>query len=118
MACRLGFIFGRAIGGVSLKHIGGAGPGAIAAGLCAANFLLALFILTESRKPTSEHVAQRPHLSQWRHTLTQPKIGLLVMVFFLATFCFSCFEWTLPLVVSDNFHIDIQRDETSASTIT
>jgi MFS family permease len=117
MAFGLGFIFGPAIGGISLKHIGGAGPGAIAAGLCAANFLLALFILTESRKPTSEHVAQRPHLEQWRHTLTQPRIGLLVIVFFLATFCFSCFESTLPLVVSDNFHIDIQRDETSASTV-
>jgi MFS family permease len=117
MAFGLGFIFGPAIGGISLKYIGGAGPGAIAAGLCAANFLLALFILTESRKPTSEHVAQRPHLEQWRHTLTQPRIGLLVIVFFLATFCFSCFESTLPLVVSDNFHIDIRRDETSASTV-
>jgi MFS family permease len=118
MAFGLGFICGPAIGGISLKHIGGAGPGAIAAGLCAANFLLALFILTESRQPTSEHVVQRPHLEQWRHTLTQPRIGLLVVVFFLATCCFSCFEWTLPLVVSDNFHIDIRRDETSASTIT
>ncbi|MGD0258719.1 MAG: MFS transporter [Verrucomicrobiota bacterium] len=117
MAFGLGFIFGPAIGGLSLKHIGGAGPGAMAAGLCAANFLLALFILTESRQPTSEHVAQRPHLEQWRHTLTQPRIGLLIIVFFLATFCFSCFESTLPLVVSDNFHIDIRRDETSASTV-
>jgi len=42
---------------------------------------------------------------------------LLIIVFFLATFCFSCFESTLPLVVSSNFHIDIQRDETSASTV-
>jgi hypothetical protein len=41
----------------------------------------------------------------------------LVTVFFLATFCFSCFESTLPLVVSDNFHLNIQRDETSASTV-
>jgi MFS family permease len=117
MAFGLGFIFGPAIGGLSLKHIGGAGPGAVAAGLCAANFLLALLILTESRQPGSEQVAQRPHLDQWRHTLSLPKIGLLVIVFFLATFCFSCFESTLPLLVSDNFHIDIQRDETSASTV-
>jgi MFS transporter, DHA1 family, tetracycline resistance protein len=118
VAFGLGFIFGPAIGGISLTQIGGVGPGAVAAGLCGANFLLAFFILSESRKPTSEHVAQRPHLDQWRHTLTQPKIGLLVIVFFLATFCFSCFESTLPLVVSDNFHIDIQRDETKASTVT
>lgn len=117
MAFGLGFIFGPAIGGLGLKHLGSTAPGWIAAGLCAANFLLALFILVESRKPTSEPVAHRPHLTQWAHTLTQPKIGLLVIVFFLATFCFSCFESTLPLVVSDNFHLNIQSDETSASTV-
>jgi DHA1 family tetracycline resistance protein-like MFS transporter len=118
MAFGLGFIFGPAIGGLSLKHLGNTGPGWIAAGLCALNFVLALAILVESRKPSSEHVAPRPHLDQWIHTLTQPKIGLLVVVFFLATFCFSCFESTLPLVVSDNFHMDIQTDARSASTIT
>jgi MFS transporter, DHA1 family, tetracycline resistance protein len=117
MAFGLGFIFGPAIGGLSLKHLGSMGPGAIAAGLCAANFLLALFILVESRKPSSEPIAHRPHLHQWMHTLTQPKIGLLVIVFFLATFCFSCFESTLPLIVSDNFHLNVQKDETSASTV-
>ncbi len=117
MAFGLGFIFGPAIGGLSLKYLGSTGPGWIAAGLCAANFLLALFILVESRQPSSEPIAHRPHLDQWVHTLTQPKIGLLVVVFFLATFCFSCFESTLPLVVSDNFHLNIQRDETSASTV-
>jgi len=117
MAFGLGFIFGPAIGGLSLKHLGSTGPGWIAAGLCATNFLLALFILVESRKPTSEPVAHRPHLDQWIHTLTQPRIGLLVIVFFLATFCFSCFESTLPLVVSDNFHLNVQADETSASTV-
>jgi len=117
MAFGLGFIFGPAIGGFSLKHIGGAGPGGIAAGLCAANFLLAYFILQESHQPSSEQAAPRPHLEQWIHTLTQPKIGLLVIVFFLATFCFSCFESTLPLLVSDNFHLNIRKDETSASTV-
>jgi len=117
MAFGLGFIFGPIIGGVSLKYIGNTGPGEVAACLCAANFLLALFILGESRKPSSEHAAPRPHLDQWLHTLRTPKIGLLVIVFFLATFCFSCFESTLPLLVSDNFHLDIQSDETSATTV-
>jgi MFS family permease len=117
MAFGLGFIFGPIIGGVSLKHLGHSGPGWIAAGLCAANFLLALFILRESRQPTSEHVAPRPRFNQWTHTLGKPQIGLLVGVFFLATFCFSCFESTLPLLVSDNFQIDIQNDEASASTV-
>jgi multidrug resistance protein len=117
MAFGLGFIFGPALGGLTLKHLGNTGPGCTAALLCTANFLLALFILPESRKPSSEPITPRPHLHQWMHTLTQPKIGLLVVVFFLATFCFSCFESTLPLIVSDNFHLNIQRDETSASTV-
>ena len=117
VAFGLGFIFGPIIGGVSLKHLGNTGPGWIAAALCAANFLLAFFILNESRQPSSEHVAQRPHLDQWLHTLGQPKIGLLIGTFFLATFCFSCFETTLPLMVSDNFHLDIRADERAASMV-
>ncbi len=44
-------------------------------------------------------------------------MGFLVIVFFLATFCFSCFESTLPLVVGANFHLDYKRDATTASTI-
>jgi MFS transporter, DHA1 family, tetracycline resistance protein len=117
MAFGLGFIFGPAIGGLSLKHLGNTGPGWVAAAFCAANFLLALFILGESRQPSSQRTAPRPHFDQWLHTLAQPKVGILIVVFFLATFCFSCFESTLPLVVSDNFHLDIQKDETSASTV-
>jgi len=117
MAFGLGFIFGPILGGVSLKYAGNTGPGWTAAALCAANFLFALFVLVESREPASEHVAQRPHLDQWRHTLREPKVGLLVIVFFLATFCFSCFESTLPLLVSDNFQLDIRNDETSATTV-
>jgi multidrug resistance protein len=117
MAFGLGFIFGPILGGVSLKYIGNSGPGWVAAALCAANFLFALFVLVESWKPSSEHVPQRPHLDQWLHTLREPRIGLLVIVFFLATFCFSCFESTLPLLVSDNFHLDIRNDETSATTV-
>jgi fucose permease len=38
-------------------------------------------------------------------------------VFFLSTFCFSCFESTLPLLVGANFHLDFVRDATSASTV-
>ncbi len=118
MAFGLGFIFGPAIGGISLKHFGETGPGWVAAALCAANFLLALFVLVESHKPNSEHVAARPRFNQWSHTLGQPKIGLLVLVFFFATFCFSCFEATLALLVCDNFHLDIRSDATTATTAT
>jgi MFS family permease len=107
MAIGLGFVFGPGIGAASLSGLGLAGPGWIAAILSASNFILAFSILPESRKPDSEQARPRPHLDQWAHTLTRPKVGLLVIVFFLATFCFSCFEATLSLLISDNFHLQI-----------
>ncbi len=108
MAFGLGFIFGPIFGGLGLKFFGLTGPGWIASAICAANFIVAFSILAESLKPTSEHVRPRPHLEQWFHTLSRPQVGLLVIIFFLATFCFSCFETTLPLLVSDHFHLNIQ----------
>jgi MFS family permease len=112
MAFGLGFIFGPALSGIALKLFGAAGPGWTAAALCAANFFLAFCILAESLKPDSSQAARRPRFTQWGHTLAQPKIGLLILIFFLATFAFSCFESTLPLLVSDNFNLGIAVDET------
>jgi multidrug resistance protein len=112
MAFGLGFILGPAIGGIALKFFGATGPGWIAAALCAANFLLAYFILAESLQPSSGHAASRPHFAQWGHTLSQPKIGLLILIFFLATFAFSCFETTLPLLVNDDFNLGLAVDLT------
>jgi len=109
MAFGLGFICGPMIGWVSPNSWGLSGPGWIAAGLCAANFCLALFVLPESWKPTSEQAAQRPRLAQWTHTLSHPKIALIIAVFFLATFCFTCFETTLGLLVSRNFGLSIDK---------
>src|ERR1035438_8814898 len=116
MAFGLGFIFGPAISGIALKFGGATAPGWTAAALCAANFLLAFTILAESLKPGSGHANNRQHPDQWWHTLTQPKIGLLVLIFFLATFAFSCFESTLPLLVSDNFNLGLTVDETAPAT--
>jgi MFS family permease len=112
MAFGLGFICGPVICGSALKLFGVTGPGWTAAALCTANFLLAFSILAESLKPDSGHASNRPHLDQWIHTLSQPKIGLLILIFFLATFAFSCFESTLPLLVNDNFNLGLVVDET------
>ena len=109
MAIGFGFVFGPAIGGISLAILGLTGPGWIAAGLSGANFILAYSILAESHKPDSDQVRQRPHLEQWVHTLARSKVGLLVLIFFLATFCFSCFEVTLALLVQDNFKLDLEQ---------
>jgi DHA1 family tetracycline resistance protein-like MFS transporter len=107
MAFGLGFVFGPALGSLGILLLGKQGPGFLAAGLCTFNFILAFFILSESWRPSSEHVASRPHFDQWSHTLGHPKIGLLVAVFFLATFCFASFETTLGLLVSKNMHLDV-----------
>jgi MFS family permease len=117
MAFGLGFIFGPAIGGISLKHFH-LNPGWVAAGLCAANFVFAFFVLAESRKPNGEPVANRPRMTQWQHTFSQRGIGLLVSVFFLSTVCFSCFESTLALLVCANFNLDIKSDATIATVAT
>jgi MFS family permease len=113
MAFGLGFIFGPALGGLSLKWFGHTGPGWVAAALCAANFFLALAILPETRRPGAEHAATRPRMQQWAHTLSRPGIAVLVVVFFLATFSFACFETTLGLLVAKNFRL-IDADGASA----
>src|SRR5271154_1043070 len=103
MAFGFGFIFGPALGAFSADFFGKQGPGWVAACFCGANFILGWFILGESRKPNSEHVVARPKINQWSHTLAQPKLGLLISVFFLATFCFTCFEFTFPLFLRYGF---------------
>ena len=117
MAFGLGFIFGPFIGGKSLQLGAARARVGLPPSSVRLNFVLALFVLTESRQPGAAAVSSRPHLAQWMHTLRQPKVGLLVITFFLATFCFSCFESTLPLLVGDNFHLDFRQDERTASTI-
>jgi MFS transporter, DHA1 family, tetracycline resistance protein len=103
MAFGLGFIFGPAIGAFSVELFGKQGPGWVAASFCAANFILGWFILGESRQPSSAKVVPRPKFTQWGHTLAQPKLGLLICVFFFATFCFTCFESTFPLLAKHQF---------------
>ena len=110
MAFGLGFIFGPWIGGRSADWFGDGGPGWVASALCALNLLLAFFILPESWTPSAEHVPGRARFAQWKHTLQQPTVGLLVVIFFFATFCFTCFELTLGLIISRNFGLDLQND--------
>lgn len=106
MAFGLGFIFGPALGAVSAKYFGLAGPGWVAAAICAANFALGCFILGESLKPNSGHAGVRPKVQQWLHTVRHPKVGFLILLYFLATFCFASFESTFALVLNDVFHFD------------
>jgi MFS family permease len=107
MAFGFGFILGPVIGALSASYLGLQGPGWVASGICAANFLLALAILAESRKPGATPAAARPKFAQWAHALKLRHVGFLIVLYFLATFCFACFESTLPLLLgSADFHPD------------
>lgn len=111
MAFGLGFIFGPWIGGQSADWFGEGGPGWVASAMCGLNLILACFTLKESWTPAAESAPRRAHFAQWKHTLRQPTVGALVVVFFLATFCFACFELTLGLIISRNFGLDLRNEE-------
>jgi multidrug resistance protein len=115
MAFGLGFIFGPVLGGLSSKFLGATAPGWTAASLCALNFIWAFIWLGESWKPSEHAVIQRPHVEQWLHTLRTPRLNLLIGIFFLATFCFTCFEVTIGLLIIKNFHIDTRKSLTTVS---
>jgi len=97
----LGFILGPAIGGLAVQWGEGA-PGFIAAGLSGAALLLAAWKLPETwteerrfaRVETARGWFSLPRL--WS-ALGHPQIGLVLVVFFLATFAFSNFESTFAL---------------------
>jgi MFS family permease len=107
MAFGIGFIVGPVIGALSASYLGLQGPGWVAAGICTANFVLACIILAESRRSDAPPAPARPKLAQWAHALSLRHVGFLIVLYFLATFCFACFESTLPLLLgSPDFHPD------------
>jgi len=109
LAFGLGFIFGPAIGAFGAKAYGLPGPGWIAAGLCGFNFVLSIFILKESLQPGAAQSDPRPRLEQWIHTFKHPKLRGLIGLYFLATFCFTSFEATLPLLLAKAYNYDETR---------
>src|SRR5271170_5304439 len=109
MAFGLGFILGPVLGAASTKYFGLTAPGWTAASLCALNFIWASARLAESWKPAAHSVTQRPHIEQWLHIMRMPRLNLLIGIFFLATFCFTCFESTIGLLIRQNFGIDTKK---------
>ena len=107
MAFGLGFILGPAMGSLSAKGLGMAGPGFVAASVCLANFTLTCLILGESRQPGAATAPARPKLAQWVHTLSQPTVGILIVIYFLAIFCFASFESTFSRLLHGRYeHAD------------
>jgi DHA1 family tetracycline resistance protein-like MFS transporter len=100
----IGFTFGPLVGAGSLAirdHLGA--PGFAAAGLSLLALLLGIVLLPETLRPGSEAVAHR-RLLNWhalQGALRTPGVGLLIIMFFLATFAFANFESTLSLLTEN-----------------
>ena len=115
MAFGLGFIFGPAIGAIAFKVVGITGPGWVAAAFCAANLVLAYIVLRESHTPGQ--LATTSRAARFSTVMAHPKLSLLVTIFFLATFAFTCFETTIGLLVTRNFGLDLKADDNAKAVV-
>ncbi len=105
MAFGLGFVFGPVLGGLAFESLGLAGPGIVASSLCFFNLVVAFFVLPETRPAVAVAVAApQSRFGLVQTTLSRPLVGFLVMLYFIATLSFTCFESTLPLLLNDVFH--------------
>ncbi len=100
----LGFIFGPAIGWATLD-LGESAPGFFAAGFSAAALALTAWRLPETW-PEERRFGRVEHARGWFSPrrlwagLSHPQIGILLVVFFLATFAFANFESTFALTLA------------------
>ena len=113
----MGFIFGPLLGALAV-HLSAEGdtgvtglPGYMAAGFSLVALLLAIFILPESLKPTSE-AAHRGWFSirEFKKAMAMPGVASLIGVFFLATFSFAVFESTIALFANAVFSLELKQN--------
>ena len=105
----IGFTFGPLIGAAFVSAETGASPspapGYVACVLSGMAALLSIFKLPESlNKQTSESLGKRHHwfdVASFRHALSRPRIGLILLTSFLTTFAFAQFESTLSLLTQE-----------------
>jgi DHA1 family tetracycline resistance protein-like MFS transporter len=95
----LGFILGPAIGGI-LAPYGYEKPALLASALAGLNLLFAYFRLPESLpKEIRDRVGRRTlRIGALADALAHPQVGLLLMIFFIATFAFANMEATFSLL--------------------
>lgn len=94
----MGFIFGPALGGV-LSHWGYAVPAYVAAGFAFIASVYAFFRLPESLPPglRAEAITSRQAPIAFIHALGRPRIGPVLVTFFITTLCFAGMEAMLAL---------------------
>jgi hypothetical protein len=109
MAFGLGFVFRSGARGREHQVIRSVRPRLGGSGLVRSEFLPDAGDSRRKLEARRNAGAARPHFAQWAHTFSQPKLALLIAIFFLATFCFTCFETTLGLLISENFKLDKEQ---------
>lgn len=105
-AIGLGFVFGPAIGGLLSVPGHPELPFVVAAGLAAINWVMALFLLPETRRPQAGAGPRRPHVGLFgalRGSLIGTLLGALVLVYFLFSAVFSAMESTFALFCEHQF---------------
>jgi DHA1 family tetracycline resistance protein-like MFS transporter len=106
----LGFIFGPAIGGATVR-LGEAAPGLFAAGLSLTALVVAALFLPETW-PRERRTMPKPVRRGWFSlnrlavALRHPQIGLLLVIYLLATFAFANFESTFALTLEKRLNLD------------
>ena len=108
----LGFVFGPAIGGV-LSHWGIGVPFLFAAGLCFANALLLYFTLPETvtpDHPARVSAAGGRGLAQLIQSLRNPRLGYVLIIYFLFIVAFSIMTTSFSLYTIFRFGYDAQHN--------
>ena len=107
----LGFVFGPAIGGI-LSHWGIAVPFLFAAGLCFANALLLYFTLPETvtpDHPARVSAAGGRGLGQLIQSLRNPRLGYVLIIYFMFIVAFSIMTTSFSLFTMFRFGYDAQH---------
>ncbi|HSE30241.1 MAG TPA: MFS transporter [Pyrinomonadaceae bacterium] len=107
----LGFIFGPAIGGI-LSRWGIHVPFFFAAGLCFANALLLYFTLPETvtrDHPARTSAARGRGISQLVTSLKQPRLAVVLVIYFMFVVAFSIMTTSFSLYVMFRFGYDAQH---------
>lgn len=106
----LGFVLGPAIGGL-LAPYGYDKPSLLASAMAAANLAFASLKLPESLTEETRRRAEsrRFDLATLREALSHPRIGLLLAVFFVATFAFANMEGTFALLNEHRYGLDVRQ---------